>query len=172
MATTRQTFKGRIRIEMFSNIRPTQFRLAYRRAQEKNAKLLEATASALARMRVKNSPSVDNRGRRRYAKTMADSYEARPIGDGMTVSLRNTTLRGRVFEAGASAHPIRKGGVMVPGKPLAFRSPKPTGPLHFRPRVMHPGQRANPVMRDAIRLREREMEQVIASEIEDRLKNG
>jgi hypothetical protein len=79
---------------------------------------------------------------------MADRYTANLIEGDRAISLTANTQRGRIFETGAKAHPIssRSGGF------LYFRHPKPRGPLKSRRLVHHPGQAANPVMGDTLRV--------------------
>lgn len=144
----RQVYRAKISIEKRGGLSAPQLRAAQTAAMAEFAPLLQQAVRTEARRRVKNSPSLNNRGRRRYPRTMADSYTANLIAGGRSISLTANTLRGRIFELGARAHPIFPRGTGL----LYYRNPKPMGRLVKRTHIpQHPGQRANPVMGDTLR---------------------
>lgn len=163
---TRKTYQAKVRFRRRGRLTRPEFEGAIRGAQTENMKEAVRVARILASQRVKRSPSVDNSGQRRYAKSMIQAYEARLVNNGRDFSLRNTTLRGRVFEGGSRAHPItaRNGGR------LAFEGRD--GRL-LRPRsVMHRGQQGRWPMRDAIRQREESFRSNILERIDREARRG
>jgi len=145
----RQVYRARISIkDVGGEIRPAGFRLARIRAMASFAPVLQRAVREEASRRVQGGPSLTNRGQRRYRDRMEERYTAEPVSGGDEISVTANTLRGRIFELGARAHPItpRRGNL------LYWRSPKPNGALYSKARIeRHPGQRANPVMGDTIR---------------------
>ena len=148
MATSRQIYRARIAFNLRGSLSTPDIRAAQTAAMAEFAPLLQQAVRAEARRRVKHSPSITNRGKRRYRNTMAGAYTAKLIGGGSEISLTANTVRGRIFELGARAHPIFPRGQGL----LWFRHPKPMGTLHKRTHIpRHPGQKANPVMGDTVR---------------------
>lgn len=162
----KRVYRSHVRFHQQGSLNTPNVRRAVAAALAEFAPILQRSASALARRRVKNSPSRDNRGRRRYRKSMADSYVANPLSGGESISLYNTTLRGRIFEVGSPRHWIRRNKLIIPGHPIAFRSPKPGGPMHYRPYVDHPGQRGQFVMAETLENEARTGERLIDRAVE------
>lgn len=162
----RRIYRSHIRFHRQGNLNTPNVRRAVAGAMAEFAPILQRSASALARRRVKNSPSRDNRGRRRYRKSMADSYVANVLSGGNRISLYNSRLRGRIFEVGSRRHWIRRNRLIIPGHPIAFRSPKPGGPLHFRQFVDHPGQRGQFVIAETLDNEARTGERLIDRAVE------
>ena len=164
MATgSAQHYKARIDFRRRGNVPAPRFRLAVRQVLRERAEPLLRLTRQIASAKVKNSPSLTNRGSRRYAKTMVDSYEANVLSDGKTISLTNPTLRGRIFELGSHAHwitpkrggylyfPARRGGTYQRrGRAAASTRSYQAGDLIRVREVQHPGTQAQYPMREAL----------------------
>jgi len=163
MATSRKLYRTSVNFRLaHDGLDRPEFDAAMQRGLRRFAPVLESTARRLAQERIKSrSASVNNRGQRRYRNRMVDGYEVRFLAGGRTLSLRNRFLRGRIFEVGSSAHWI----VPKRGLWLYWRNPKPAGPLVRKQRILHPGTRAQNVMRDTMRIEERLGERMIRAEI-------
>lgn len=162
MARTTRQYRAEIDFRKVGKFERPRIREAIAKAQKENAALLERHVKFRARARMKPQQARHTGGSRPRGKSMINSYRARVIEGGRTVSLTNPSPKAKWFEEGTRRHRI----VAPPGKVLSWKGQGQGGVWIFRARVMHPGQKATWVMAETVRLLSRVMGRNIDEKIQ------
>jgi hypothetical protein len=157
---------------------------AVRRAQEKNAALLQRTMREFAERYVGSRGLTDTNRNRTYQGRMQDFYFAEVQGD--DVIGFNNTARADFFEFGTQPHEIWASGLFEAGRRTPARGTRgqftrgaralafnfPSGDRFVGPVVDHPGQEPMPIMAWALEDATPEMADNLADELEREIARG